>query len=207
MRKEVLVPSLLAIIGIIFLTGGASAYFVRSGTTAMCEACGMEIKKDDPSTFSIVSADGETHYGCCPVCALIIAIYYNNASAYGNCFECEQEISFSIVNANLTSVTPTGGTYNVSMVFGMMCMKNKMVCSSNCANTVKNSYDWAGDLPLKTAQQTFNIAAMKYADFSIGYKPLTVPILTYALIGIGLGLIVSAPLSWILMKRRASKPV
>lgn len=206
MRKEVLIPFLLAIIGIIFLAGGTSAYFVRSGTTAVCEACGMEIQKDDPSTFSTAS-DGETHYGCCPVCALIIAIYYNNATVYGNCFACGQEITFSIVNGSLTSVTPTGGTYNVSMVFGMMCMKNKIVCSNDCANTMKNSYGWATDLPLKTAQQTFGIAAMKYAEFSVGYKPLAVPTLTHALIGIGIGLIVSAPLCWMLIKRRVSKSV
>jgi len=88
------------------------------------------------------------------------------------------------------------------MVFGMMCMKNKIVCSNDCAATVKNSYDWATDLPLKTTQQTFNIANMKYADFTIGYKPIEVPMLTYALIGIGVGLIVSAPLASTFMKKR-----
>jgi len=186
----------------IFLVGGASAYFAKSGTTALCEACGMEIKKEDASTFSILSTDGETHYSCCPVCALIVGIYYDNATAYGDCFACEEEITFSVANQNLTSVTPTGGIYNISMVFGMMCMKNKIVCSNDCAATVKNSYDWAADLPMKSAQQTFAIAKMKYADFTIGYKPIEVPMLTYALIGTGVGLIVSAPLASTFMKKR-----
>jgi len=201
LRKEILISSLLAIIGIVFLVGGASAFFIKSGTTVVCEACGMEIERDDPSKFQVVCA-GEPHFACCPVCGLVVGIYYINSSVEGQCFACGRVITVSIINENLSSVTPTGGAYNVSMIFGQMCMKNKMVCSNNCANTVKNSYEWAADLPVKTMDQTFSIAKIKYQQMTVGYKPLSIPMLTYVLVAVGIILLLLSPASWALMKRR-----
>jgi len=201
LRKEIIIPSLLAIIGLVFLIGGVSAFFVKSGTTVVCEACGMEIQRDDPSKFQVICA-GESHFACCPVCALVVGIYYINSSVEGQCFSCGTPITITVLNEKLSSVAPTGVTYNVSMVFGQMCMKNKLVCSNNCANTVKNTYDWATDLPVKTTNQTFSIAETKYQQMTVGYKPLSIPMLTYVLIAIGIISLLLSPTSWVLMKRR-----
>jgi len=201
MKKQILVPLLLAILGIILLAGGASAYVMKSTATVVCEACGMEIEKDDPSTFSIVSSDQTVHYGCCPVCAQVVGIYYENSTVNGQCFACSKAIALTIHNGNLTSISPTGTTYNVSMVFGAMCMKNKIVCGNTCAASVKSTYDWATNLPVKTSNQTFGIAKSKLAQFTVGYKPVTIPTLTYALLGSGMILLASAPVTWVLMKR------
>lgn len=201
MKKELLIPSLLAVLGIVILAGGASAYVTRSTTVAVCEACGMEIEKDDSSTFSIASSGKTAHYGCCPVCAQVVGIYYENSTVNGECFACGKAIEFTIRNGNLTSVSPTGTTYNVSMVFGAMCMRNKIVCSNTCAISIRSTYDWAANLPMKTSDQTFGIAKSKLAQFTVGYKSITIPTLTYWLIGSGIILLTSAPVSWILMKR------
>lgn len=202
MKMQILIPLLLALIGAILLIGGASAYLTRSTTTAVCEACGMEVVKDDPSTFSVTSSDQQVHYGCCPICAEVVGIYYENSTVNGECFACGEAITVTIQNGNLTSVSLTGVTYNVTMVFGAMCMKNKIVCSNSCAASVKSMYDWATDLPIKTSTQAFSIAKSKLAQFAVGYKPVTIPNLTYALIGSGIILLASAPVSGILLKRR-----
>jgi hypothetical protein len=202
MKIQILIPMLLALIGAIMLIGGASAYSARSTTTAICEACGMEIVKDDPSTLSAVSSDGHVHYGCCPVCALAVGIYYQNSTVGAKCFACGQSMTFTIRNGNLTSISPIGAAYNISMVFGAMCMKNKIVCSTTCASSVKTMYDWAADLPIKTSTQAFSTAKSKLASFTVGYKPVTIPNLTYGLIISGLIFLASAPISGMLLKRR-----
>lgn len=201
-KKEILIPLLIAVLGVIFLAGGASAYITKSATTTVCEACGMEIEKDDPSTYSILSSDQTVHYGCCPICAQIVGIYYNNSEVNGKCFACSRAITLTIQNGNLTATSPTGSAYNVSVVFGAMCMKNKIVCSNACAESVRGTYDWAADLPLKTTVQSFGIAKTKYSQFTIGYKPITIPNLVYGLIGSGIILLALAPVSWAVMKRR-----
>ncbi len=195
MKRVLLIPGLLAIVGAVFLTGGVSAYFTKVGTTVVCEACGMEIRKDDPSTFTI-STGTRTCYGCCPICALMIGIYYENASISCECLACGKDIAMGIVNGNLSSVTPTGDMFNVSVVFGMACIKNKIVCCDDCANTVRNTYEWAKDLPVITLKQAFNRAKAKVPTTTISPREIRIPELTYALLGAGIVLIASSPIAW-----------
>lgn len=197
------VPILIAVVGIILLTGGASTYFVKSGSTAACEACGMEVVKDDVSTVRILSdSSTETHLACCPVCAMVIAMHYENATLDAYCFSCDENITIKFVNGNMTSITPFGGTHNVTMIFGMSCMKNKFVCSNECADHVRTEYDWASGLPVKSMNQTFSIAQMKYSQFTVGYKPIEIPLITYILIIGGSVLLPIAPLEWILVEKK-----
>ena len=44
MKKEIVIPVLLAITGLVFLAGGASAYMAKQATRVACEACAMEIR-------------------------------------------------------------------------------------------------------------------------------------------------------------------
>lgn len=200
------VPLLIAVAGIILLVGGASTYIVKSGSTVVCEACGMEITKEDISTIKVLSDSGETHWACCPVCAMVVSIYYKNSTLYAHCFSCNENITITFFQGNITSINPTGGTYNVTMVFGMSCMKNKLVCSNECANNVKTGYDWASELPIKTMNQTYSIAQAKSSQFTVGYKPIQIPEITYGLIIGGAALLVAAPLEWKLIeKKKASK--
>jgi len=196
------VPLLVAVVGVILLIGGASSYQIKSGSTVACEACGMEIAKEDISTIRTVSEPEETHWACCPVCAMVMALYYENATLKAVCFSCGEDVMIEFQEGNITSISPSDGTYNVTMVFGMSCMKNKLVCSDECADNVKTEYDWAGDLPTKTMEQTLSVAEMKYSQFTVGYKPIEVPAITYGLIVGGVALVVVAPLEWILVERK-----
>lgn len=197
-----LVPLLIVVVGIILLVGGASTYIAKSSSIATCEACGMEITREDISTIKVLSESGETHWACCPVCAMIVSMYYQNATLYGHCFSCNENITITFERENITSINPLGGTYNVTMVFGMGCMKNKLVCSNECASNVKAGYSWASELPTKTMNQTFDIAQSKYAQFTVGYKLIQTPTITYGLITAGSILLVVAPLEWILVEKR-----
>jgi len=198
---------MIAIVGIILLVGGASSYLVKSGSTAACEACGMEIAKDDFSTIRIASETGENHWACCPVCAMVMSLYYENATLQCGCFSCGENVTIELVEGNITSVSPSDGTYNVTMIFGMSCMKNKLVCSNECADDVRSEYDWATGLPTKTMGQTLSIAEMKYSQFTVGYKPIEVPAITYGLIIGGVALLVVAPLEWILVEKKKTNKV
>ncbi len=196
------VPLLIAVAGVILLIGGASSYLVKSGSAVACEACGMEIAKDDISTIRIVSEGGKTHWACCPVCAMVMALYYENATLQVGCFSCGEDVAIEFAEGNITSISPSDGTYNVTMVFGMSCMKNKLVCSNECADDVRTEYDWASGLPTKTMGQTLSIAESKYSQFTVGYKPIEVPAITYGLIVGGVALLVIAPLEWILVEKK-----
>ena len=202
-----IVPLIIAVAGIILLIGGMSTYLAKSSSTVVCEACGMEVAMDDVSTMKIVTeSPNETHWACCPVCAMVVSMYYKNATLYAHCFSCSENITIVSINGNVTSISPSHGTYNVTMIFGMSCIKNKLVCSNNCANQVKTSYNWASGLPIKTMSQTFSIAETKYSQFTVGYKPIQVPTITYGLIIGGAALLTIAPLEWVLIeKKKTSK--
>lgn len=202
-----IIPVMIAIVGVVLLIGGASSYLVKSGTTANCEACGMEIAKDDISTIRIASETGDTHWACCPVCAMVMSLYYENATLHGSCFSCDEDTAIEFDEGNITSISPLDGTYNVTMVFGMSCMKNKLVCSNECANDVRTEYDWASGLPSKTMGQTLSIAESKYSQFTVGFKPIEVPAITYGLIIGGVALLVVAPLEWILIEKKKTDKV
>lgn len=202
-----IVPILIAVVGFILLIGGASSYLVKSSSTVVCEACGMEVQKDDASTIRIVSLAGETHWACCPVCAMVVALYYENATLHADCFSCGRDITIEFVKQNITSISPLGETYNVTMLFGMSCMKNKFVCSNGCANNVRTQYDWATLLPSKTMNQTLSIAWSKYSQFTVGYKPIKVPEITYGLICGGIAILIVAPLEWILIEKKKTTKV
>jgi len=202
-----IVPILIAVVGFILLIGGASSYLVKAGSTVVCEACGMEVQKDDASTMSIISLAGETHWACCPVCAMVVALYYENTTLHAHCFGCGRDITIELVKQNITSISPLGGTYNVTMLFGMSCMKNKFVCSNGCANNVRTQYDWATSLPSKTMDQTLSIAWSKYSQFTVGYKPIKVPEITYGLIYGGIAVLIVAPVEWILVEKKKTTKV
>lgn len=202
-----IVPFLIAVVGCVLLIGGASSYQIKSGSTVVCEACGMEIQKDDASTMRIVFSTGETHWACCPVCAMVTTLYYENTTLHADCFSCGRDITIEFVQQNITSINPSGGAYNVTMLFGMSCMKNKFVCSNGCANSVRTQYDWATSLPSKTVNQTLSIAWSKYSQFTVGYKPIKVPEMTYGLIYGGIALLIAAPLEWILIEKKKTTKV
>jgi len=193
---------MLAIVGLIFLSGGVAAYYGRTGRAAACEACGMEVERTDPSTFTIATPDGATRYGCCPMCSLMIGIHYKNAAITGRCFECGKAIGINILNSDLTSATPVGPQYNISIALGKSCVTRKIFCSSTCAYKVKTSQDWAKDLPIVPLATSFGTAKENVPKFTIIPRQVRVPEISYVLIGLGLVLVASSPVSWILLRRK-----
>lgn len=197
MRKEGTIPIVFAVIGIIFLVGAAGAYVSKVTKTSVCEACGMEIEIGDPSTWTIVCTDGVTRCGCCPICALALACYYEGATVSVPCFACGEEITIIVQGENITSVTPT----TACVVFGAACVRNKGVCCKECAEDVKTSYGWAAGLPVITMEEAFSKARMMVGAGKVFPRSLGVPIITYVMIPTGTVLLVLAPLTWKIMKK------
>jgi len=202
MRRHFVIPLILALVGSIFVTAGAGTYFSKATTTMVCEACGMEVRIGDSSTHAIVTDESVTRYGCCPICALAIAIYYKKATVSVPCFACGREITAVIKDGSLLSISPSGAAYNVSVIYGAACMRNKIVCCQTCAGTVKNSYEWAQNLPVMTIGETFSKAGMKAQQTTIAPQQIKIPMITTILILAGIVLFVLAPVTSRIVKIR-----
>ncbi|MCW4054335.1 MAG: hypothetical protein NWE84_05375 [Candidatus Bathyarchaeota archaeon] len=199
--KNLPVVFIIAIIGLIFLVGGVGATVNRNITTIVCEACGMEIEKADVSTLLVVSADGAEHWACCPICADVVGLYYENAVIQGQCFACGQDIDVHLEDSQLSYVEFSGNKEFIKVLVGGNCMKNKLVCSGACAQSVHQSYDWATDIPEKSLQEALMMGSAKLETMTVGYKPLSIPALNYVMIGIGTTLLVAAPIAWKLVNK------
>jgi len=193
-------PFMFAIFGLIFLSGGVSTYYVRAGSAAACEACGMEVERTDVSTFTVTTSDGTVRHGCCPMCSLMIGIYHRNAVVTGRCFECGKAIKISILNGDLSEASPVGPSYNVSVILGKSCVTRKIVCSPACADRVKASQEWAKDLPVVPLAASFEMAKQNVPKFTIIPRQVGVPQISYILIGLGFVLMVLSPISWKLLR-------
>lgn len=199
--KSLSVVIVVAVIGLIFLAGGVGATLNRTMTTVACEACGMEVEKTDVSTLLVVSSDGGEHWACCPICADVIGLYYKDAEIQGHCFACGNDIAVHLEDSQLSYVEFPGNKEFIKVLLGGMCMKNKLVCSGACAQSVHQSYEWAADIPEKTLQEALMIGNTKLETMTVSYRPTSIPALNYALIGIGVALLAAAPIAWKLMSR------
>ncbi len=199
--KSLSVVVVVAIIGLIFLVGGAGATLNRTMTTAACEACGMEVEKADVSSLRVVSSDGGEHWACCPICADVIGLYYENAEIQGQCFACGQDIVVHLEDSQLSYVEFSGNKEFIKVLLGGMCMKNKLVCSGACAQSVHQSYEWAADIPEKTLQEALMIGNSKLQTMTVSYRPISIPALNYVLIGTGAVLLAAAPIAWRLINK------
>lgn len=199
--KSLSVVIVVAVIGLIFLVGGVGATLNRTMTTAACEACGMEVEKTDVSTLLVVSSDGGEHWACCPICADVIGLYYKDAEIQGHCFACGNDIAVHLEDSQLSYVEFPGNKEFIKVLLGGMCMKNKLVCSGACAQSVHQSYEWAADIPEKTLQEALMIGNTKLETMTVSYRPTSIPALNYALIGIGVALLAAAPTAWKLMSK------
>ena len=191
----------VAVVGLIFLVGGVGATLNRTMTTAVCEACGMEVEKTDVSTLRVVSSDGEEHCACCPICADVIGLYYENAEIQAQCFACGEDIGIHLEDSQLSYVEFSGNKEFIKVLLGGMCMKNKLVCSGACAQSVHQSYEWAADVPEKTLQEALMIGNTKLQTMTVSYRPISIPALNYALMGIGAVLLAAAPIAWKLVNK------
>jgi hypothetical protein len=122
----------------------------------------MEVIKTDSSTFRVVSSNGEEHWACCTICAMIEGIYYTNSEVHGECFSCGSEVVIVFREAELAWLDFSGNNEFVKVLFGGSCMKNKLTCSGSCTTSVRQTYDWASDLPTKSVQeQTYQDSRLK----------------------------------------------
>jgi hypothetical protein len=195
---------IITLIGMIFLVGGAGATINRTMATAACEACGMEIQKEDVSSFLLVSSDGSQHWACCPICGMVEAIYYSDSELQGQCFSCGKPIVMNFRDGELSYLDFSGNSEFIRVVLGGSCMTNKLTCSPACSNAIRLAYDWASNVPEKTLQESANIANTKLSSFTIAYRPTKIPLLNYALIGIGISLISVALIALIIQKRKTN---
>lgn len=201
--KSFSVAIILVLIGIIFLAGGVGATFNRALTTATCEACGMEIEKSDISSLLVISSDQKEHWACCPICADVVALYYQEAEINGKCFACGREVSVQLKNQSILYVDFSGNKEFIKIFVGGSCMKNKLVCSAACAQSVHESYEWATNVPEKTLQEALVIGGNKLKTMTVDYRPLSIPALNYAMIGISAALFVVAPVTWKLLNKKS----
>jgi hypothetical protein len=82
-------------------------------------------------------------------------------------------------------------------------MRNKMVCSNSCLETVRQNYEWAKDLPTLTVGEAFLRGKMMVGTkFTISPKPINVPEITYVLIVAGIIMLSFAPVIWAIMTGR-----
>ena len=202
MDSRKVVPITLATVGLILFSGGVAAYYMRAGRSASCEACGMEVERTDPSTFTIHAPDGVVRYGCCPMCSLMIGIQLRDAVIIGRCFECGKDVKVNILNGNLSDVTPAGAPYSVSVILGESCVTRKIVCSVACAQRVKSRQGWASDLPAISLATAFQRAKERIPQFSIVPRQVRVPQTVCILVGLGAALLVTSPISWKFLHRR-----
>ena len=172
----------LVLIGTIFLVGGVSATVNRTMTTATCEACGMEIEKSDISTLLVTAADQTEHWACCPICADVIALHHQDAEIQGKCYACGNEVIVHIEDTQLSYIEYSGNKEFIKILVGGSCMKNKLVCSGACAQSVHESYEWAANVPDKSLPEALTIANGKLESMTVGYRPVSIPALNYALI-------------------------
>lgn len=188
---------IFCLVGTLFLAGGVAATLNTTMSTASCEACGMEIEKVELSSFKIVTLDGVEHWGCCPICAMVEGVHYDDCVLEAKCFECGETITIIIENGALTSDYDD----SVRVIVGGSCMKNKIVCSSSCAETVKQTYDWATSAPEKNLKEAMSIANTKLSSMTVSYKAVKIPELNFVLIGIGGALLVTTVITWRFSKK------
>jgi len=161
----------------------------------------MEIEKADISSLLVVSSDGAEHWACCPICADVVGLYYEDAEVQGQCFACGQDINVILENSQLSYVEFSGNKEFIKVLVGGMCMKNKLVCSGACAQSVHQSYGWAADVPEKTLQEALMMGSTKLQTMTVGYRPTSIPALNYVLIGTGATLLAATPIAWKLMNK------
>lgn len=201
MERKKILSIMLAATGLVLFLGGSSVYLARSGVVA-CEACGMEVEKSDLSTLAMTTSDGVTRYACCPMCGLMIGIYHKDAAVAGKCFACGERIKINISGGQMSDFTPVGPRYNVSIVLGNSCVTRKIVCSSACAQATKASKDWARELPVLPLATAFQRARESVPRFTIAPRQVSIPGMSYILIGLGVTLIVLSGVSYRLFNKR-----
>jgi hypothetical protein len=199
LKTNVIAALSLALIGIIFLAGGVATSLGVTSSKATCEACGMIVDKDDISALKIVLQDGSEHWGCCPICAEVVGLYYVNDEINAKCFVSGTPIKIVIENGNFSSASATPATGEVMVVAGGACAKNKIVASQTYAEQVKNTYDWASNASIKTVPQSFVAASTKLSDVTPSTELPSIPAVNYIMIGVGVVLLAAAPLSFKLL--------
>jgi hypothetical protein len=201
LKTNVIVALSLALIGIIFLSGGVATSLSVASSKATCEACGMIVDKDDISALQIVLQDGSEHWGCCPICAEVVGLYHENSVIHAKCFVSGTPIQITIENGNFSSASATPATGEVMVVVGGSCAKNKIVATPTYAEQVKNTYDWASNASIKTVQQSFVAASTKLSDVTPSAELPSIPSVNYVMIGVGVALLAAAPLSFKLLSK------
>jgi len=201
LKTNIIATLSLVLIGIIFLAGGVATSLGGASSTATCEACGMIVEKGDISALKIVLQDGSEHWGCCPICAEVVGLYYVNTEIHAKCFVSGTPIKIIIENGNFSSATTTPATSEVMVVVGGSCAKNKIVASQTYAEQVKNTYDWASNASIKTVPQSFVAASTKLSDVTPSAETPSIPAVNYIMMGIGATLLAAAPISFKLLNK------
>ena len=201
MKTNVIATLSLVLIGIIFLAGGVATSLGGASSKATCEACGMIVDKDDISALKIVLQDGSEHWGCCPICAEVVGLYYVNAEIQAKCFVSGTPIKIVIENGNFSSASATPATGEVMVVVGGACAKNKIVATQTYAEQVKNTYDWASNASIKTVPQSFVAASTKLSDVTPSAEVPSIPAVNYIMMGVGVALLAAAPVSFKLLNK------
>ena len=204
MKNSVLVASVLALIGVVFLAGGLGASFNLVSNTVKCEMCGMTISKTDISTIQVVTSDGATHWACSPICASELAIYYKTDTIDAKCYVSGRSIQIKVDNGNITSVTvtPSSSQDDVSVVMGGTAMDTwKFVSTQAYANQLLQTYSSNPNATDNTLMQTFMMAQKMFGMKTPSYEPVQIPTINYALAITGVGCLCVAPISWRLLKK------
>ena len=203
MKNSVLVVSLLALIGIIFLVGGVAASAYTISNTVRCEVCGMSMNKNSITTVKVITPNGVTHWACDPLCAAEEALYYKTSTIEGKCYVSGRSIQIDVVNGNIVSatVTPSSSKDDVSVVVSGNSMADyKFVSTQADANQLMQKYSGHPTDTDFTLPQMLAMGGNMFMGTPT-YKPVQLSTFDYALLIVGIALICASPVSWKVLKK------
>jgi hypothetical protein len=203
MKNNILAVSVLAIIGIIFLAGGAAASVYTISNTVRCEVCGMAMNKNSITTVRVVTPDGVTHWACDPLCAAEEAIYYQTCTIEGKCCISGRSIQIDVANGSVVSatVTPSSPQDDVSVVVSGNSMADyKFVSTQAYADQLMQKYSTHATDTDFTLPQILAMGANMFMG-TPSYKPVQISAIDYALLIVGISLICADSVSWKLLKK------
>ena len=203
MKNIVLVASVVALIGIVFLAGGVAASAYTVSNTVRCEVCGITMNKNSITTVKVVTPNGVTHWACDPLCAAEEAIYYKTATIEAKCYVSGRSIQIDVVDGSVASatVTPSSPPDDVSVVISGNSMADyKFVSTQAYANELMQKYSSHSTDTDFTLPQILAMGGNMFMG-TPSYKPVQISTIDNALLIAGIALICAASVSWKLQKK------
>ena len=204
--RRLLATGLIVLI-VLLLVGALGYLYYENYGKPRCEACGMIISAETDKNYRIVDTSTNQQIGaCCSGCMLRVTATHPNLSIealdswYG---ESAQKISISIVNGNVSSVSPSTTLIVLGSKITNSCASNRIALNQTSAQLlVADGYNPNNPLsPFKTSvpanapQMTVQQALVPLKAKGITYSgPSTLPL--YGIAAAGVIILVTSIVAW-----------